>query len=189
MASISLQTLAATSPEIKQLLEKQATGELSAIEKIQLNELEIAVTQISQKLSADISLLVSDIAELKIQIDAEPDESDQKVLLQQTLAIKEQSLLDLQAEILSPTPSSVSLVRLQQETISANLKKTEMLVGMTVNSPSDLADFILQTTALNPYGRVRACDIEFLDMLVSIGKTTEKQQKAVQQLKERLRLN
>ena len=44
MASISLQTLAATSPEIKQLLDKQATGELSAVEKIQLDELEIAVT-------------------------------------------------------------------------------------------------------------------------------------------------
>ena len=77
--------------------------------------------------------------------------------------------------------------KIQAELLADKLTKLSSSPGtLTFATFKDFLDVILRTQAINPYSRMRACDIEFIDMLSNLGADTSAQKDMLEALKKRL---
>jgi hypothetical protein len=92
--------------------------------------------------------------------------------------------LDQQLTSAGQLPSD-QVAALKEEQRQAKLKRIKGNKGtLSSAKPDDLFEYILRTQALNPYSRERACDLEFMDLLLKVAIETKNESGVINALKD-----
>jgi hypothetical protein len=95
--------------------------------------------------------------------------------------------LDQQLIAIGQLPSD-QVAALKEEQRQAKLKRIKGNKGtLSSAKPDDLFEYILRTQALNPYSRERACDIEFMDLLLKVATETKNESSVINALRDTIK--
>lgn len=179
---IQVEKLMRENPIVASLLNKRDSNQLTPSEITQLAAFASAYSEAYDKI-AQKDILVPQIAALKVKIDSNiATEAEKADYQSKTSQFKElnNSINTIQVAALT------DLATLQDKRKQDLLDRLKTSQSGSMANPTDLYEYIVRTQALNPYSRERACDTNFLDLLLKVASDTNSSKDIVKQVKEHL---
>jgi hypothetical protein len=145
-----------------------------------------AEAEISKQLAQSILnkqlLLLQNMAEIRAKIvDGTATQEDRTSFYKYTQQYDE---LDQQLTAAGQLPAD-QVAKLKEEQRQSKLTRIKGNKGtLSSAKPDDLFEYILRTQALNPYSRERACDLEFMDLLLKVAIETKSESSVINALKD-----